>query len=253
MSDSAKPEGTPLPEICAGWYDDGNGRQRWWDGVAWTTIFQDELEGSGARVSLRALWIAVATALVLGLLVGGGVWASANSRPDAAGPSPLPAVNQPVMPSVPVATLAPVAAPAPSHANQFKIGDTIKTGAVTMTIDSVEIVQSVATTSGEPLVPDSGGQLVLFKTTYTNDVDQADLSCGNTDLYIQVFDTQKREMAPVFETYRIPGNPDCNHHLLQGVPAQWNFVFQSVAGAKLSTMSITETLSHLDPVLIELQ
>lgn len=25
----------------AGWYDDGSGRQRWWDGSAWTARFQD--------------------------------------------------------------------------------------------------------------------------------------------------------------------------------------------------------------------
>ena len=25
----------------AGWYDDGSGRQRWWDGSAWTDRFQD--------------------------------------------------------------------------------------------------------------------------------------------------------------------------------------------------------------------
>lgn len=26
-----------------GWYDDGSGRQRWWNGVAWTDRYQDEL------------------------------------------------------------------------------------------------------------------------------------------------------------------------------------------------------------------
>lgn len=25
----------------AGWYDDGSGRQRWWDGTTWTDHFQD--------------------------------------------------------------------------------------------------------------------------------------------------------------------------------------------------------------------
>ncbi len=27
--------------IAAGWHDDGSGRQRWWDGSAWTDRFQD--------------------------------------------------------------------------------------------------------------------------------------------------------------------------------------------------------------------
>lgn len=26
---------------AAGWYDDGSGRQRWWDGENWTDTFQD--------------------------------------------------------------------------------------------------------------------------------------------------------------------------------------------------------------------
>lgn len=26
-----------------GWYDDGTGRQRWWNGAAWTDRYQDEL------------------------------------------------------------------------------------------------------------------------------------------------------------------------------------------------------------------
>lgn len=29
--------------IPAGWYDDGSGRQRWWDGDAWTESFQDSV------------------------------------------------------------------------------------------------------------------------------------------------------------------------------------------------------------------
>lgn len=31
----------------AGWYDDGSGRQRWWDGQDWTQHYQDSLAGSG--------------------------------------------------------------------------------------------------------------------------------------------------------------------------------------------------------------
>ena len=31
----------------AGWYDDGQGRQRWWDGSAWTEQYQDAHAGTG--------------------------------------------------------------------------------------------------------------------------------------------------------------------------------------------------------------
>ena len=30
---------TPSPLPSPGWYDDGTGRQRWWDGVQWTDHF----------------------------------------------------------------------------------------------------------------------------------------------------------------------------------------------------------------------
>ena len=28
-----------MSNVIAGWYDDGTGRQRWWDGSAWTDHF----------------------------------------------------------------------------------------------------------------------------------------------------------------------------------------------------------------------
>ncbi|WP_341935906.1 SHOCT domain-containing protein [Microbacterium sp. LWO14-1.2] len=31
-----------MVDIAAGWYDDGSGRQRWWDGSTWTTHYLDE-------------------------------------------------------------------------------------------------------------------------------------------------------------------------------------------------------------------
>ena len=30
-----------MAQAKAGWYDDGSGRQRWWDGQLWTDKFQD--------------------------------------------------------------------------------------------------------------------------------------------------------------------------------------------------------------------
>lgn len=31
-----------MSDVAAGWYDDGSGRQRWWDGSAWTEHFGDQ-------------------------------------------------------------------------------------------------------------------------------------------------------------------------------------------------------------------
>lgn len=57
----------------------------------------------------------------------------------------------------------------------------------------------IATIDGSPLTPDAGGQLLLIKATYSNSRTHADRSCGNTDLYIQVFDTQERDGAGIRE------------------------------------------------------
>lgn len=36
----------------AGWYDDGSGRQRWWDGQGWTDQFQDPQPTEGGIAGL---------------------------------------------------------------------------------------------------------------------------------------------------------------------------------------------------------
>lgn len=36
------------PSTPPGWYDDGSGRQRWWDGTQWTDHYLDEQGGGGA-------------------------------------------------------------------------------------------------------------------------------------------------------------------------------------------------------------
>ena len=47
---------TAAPPVAApaGWYDDGSGRQRWWDGQDWTEHYQ----GSGPRAELPQEWLA---------------------------------------------------------------------------------------------------------------------------------------------------------------------------------------------------
>lgn len=38
-----------MTDVAAGWYDDGSGRQRWWDGNEWTVHFLDEQPPTGAQ------------------------------------------------------------------------------------------------------------------------------------------------------------------------------------------------------------
>lgn len=40
-----------MADIAAGWYDDGSGRQRWWDGSAWTDQFAEEQPAAPERSS----------------------------------------------------------------------------------------------------------------------------------------------------------------------------------------------------------
>ena len=182
--------------------------------------------------------------VAIGVLIG----ALLSSKETPTEPTPTRASSTP---SKQPPSLEP-SAPAEPAVDTYAIGDPVTVGPVTLTINSFEVVDTVQTNDGVPLTPDAGGQLVVFHTTYVNSKNQADLSCGNTDLYIQVYDEQGLEMAPVFETYRIPGNPECNAHQLQNQPREWTFVFQSVAGAKPTIVSLLETLSYTEQELVVL-
>src|SRR5688500_16879214 len=47
-SDSTSVPPVPTPAAPAGWYDDGSGRQRYWDGVGWTDHYAGAQPGSPA-------------------------------------------------------------------------------------------------------------------------------------------------------------------------------------------------------------
>jgi len=43
-----------MAKPAGGFYDDGNGRQRWWDGTNWTDQYQDAAPGGGLIERIQA-------------------------------------------------------------------------------------------------------------------------------------------------------------------------------------------------------
>lgn len=213
----------------------------------------EQPDSRGIAISRRALVIgAIGLLLVVAagaVGIGYALGAGNSSTMVAVASSPAVETHEP---PTQAAVSTPTPEPEPA-AETYGFGQPFVTGNVTLVVNSIEAVDSIETTEGSPIVPDEGGQLFLLRMTYSNSKTQADLSCGNTDLYLQAFDTLEREMAPVFELYRVPGNPGCNEHLLQDTPHEWNYVFQSVAGASPLALSVTETDKWLEPVWVDLQ
>ena len=77
--------------FAAGWYDDGHGTQRWWDGADWTehvvTAAPEAPPTSGKRKGMPVWgWVLLATGVFLfvGAVVAGGLLAVAEHRKPAA-------------------------------------------------------------------------------------------------------------------------------------------------------------------------
>ncbi|WP_433952870.1 hypothetical protein [Curtobacterium flaccumfaciens] len=125
----------------------------------------------------------------------------------------------------------------------------------TMTVTGAEVLQSIATVDGSTLAAEPGQQLVLVHTTYTVSGSAAvDLSCAGGDgTYIKAYDTDGNEMAPIFETSSIPGNPGCNEYLPHGATHTWNFAFTAAAGTKPAGLSIADSNTFGTTVLASLR
>ena len=197
----------------------------------------------------------IAAAVAAVVLLGGGFAAGAatagsETAPTAVAAPTVTVAAEPVAEPVPVVAPTPTTAPAPAGAG---MGTPVNVSTATLPVNSSEIVDPIDVVSGDPLVPVAGGELVLFRTSYMNTQNAVDLSCSGGDLYIQVFDEKNREMAPIFETYRIPGNQGCNDHLLQGTTVDWNWAVQGLVGAVPTRMEVTDSLTFGKPTVIRLQ
>lgn len=58
------------PTTPAGWYDSGDGRKRWWNGLEWTDDYQQPKKK--IRTPLWVTIVAGVVALLLGVAIGGG-------------------------------------------------------------------------------------------------------------------------------------------------------------------------------------
>ena len=125
----------------------------------------------------------------------------------------------------------------------------------TMTVTGAEVLQTIPTVDGTTLAAEPGQQLVLVHTTYTVSGSAAvDLSCAGGDgTYIKAYDTDGNEMAPIFETSSIPGNPGCNEYLSHGATHTWNFAFSAAAGTTPAGLSITDSNTFDTTVLASLR
>lgn len=217
----------------------------------------------------RPRWVHVMIPVVtFGLGLGTGLMASGLGADDegaepisVVSPSPEPASTTPEGASTGAdATAGPAeekaspteraspTSPAPDPENPrpgdvFSIGDRIQFAGMDITYTSVELTESIATVDGGTIEAEDGEVLVLLSSDFSNPgPDTVDLSCsGVHDAHIQMFDRDDNEIAPVFETYRLPGNPGCNDQLLVGQVSQWNTLWRTADGSVPAYITISDT------------
>lgn len=221
---------------------------------------------TGVTLSKRTLLIISAVAAVVLVALGGtiGVLAFNNgdrlssdassssagaAATDEAAADEADATNVEVPPPI---TSEPSSTPTPEI---LPLNTQFVVAGATMTITGSEVLESIPTVDGTTLAAEPGQQLVLVHTTYTVSGSAAvDLSCAGGDgTYIKAYDTDGNEMAPMFETASIPGNPGCNEYLPHGATHSWNFAFTAAAGTTPAGLSVTDSITFDTTVLASLR
>ncbi|MGW8431666.1 hypothetical protein ACWGJ9_11285 [Curtobacterium citreum] len=214
---------------------------------------------TGVTLSKRTLIIAGAAAAVVLLGLGGTIGALAmNSGQDQPAATTAAAETAPAeAPSdEPTVTEDIVTAPSPTPtAEILPLNTEFTVAGATMTVTGAEVMQTIPTIDGATLTAEPGQQLVLVHTTYTVSGSKAvDLSCSGGDgTYIQAYDTDGNEMAPIFETSSIAGNPGCNEYLSHGATHAWNFAYSAAAGTTPAGLSVTDSNTFDTTVLASLR
>ncbi len=216
----------------------------------------------GVTLSKRTLIIAGAAAAVVLLGLGGTIGAlamnSGHDQPTAATTAASVVNDEPAEEPSDDPTVTDDVATAPSPtptAEILPLNTQFTVAGATMTVTGSEVMQTIPTIDGTTLTAAPGQQLVLVHTTYTvTGTAAVDLSCSGGDgTYIQAYDTDGNEMAPIFETSSIAGNPGCNEYLPHGATHTWNFAYTAAAGATPAGLSVTDSNTFDTTVLAALR
>jgi hypothetical protein len=176
----------PTPSVPAGWYDDGSGRQRYWDGSAWTDHYLDAQsptpvgagEATGAtaaytdpaapKTSRKGLWITIAVVggllllLILGAIAAAVIGVVSRVADE---------VSDAVTPGITVPTEQPIdEEPAEEPAEEAPAGEPAVFG------ESWEYTDGLAITISEPkpfepsdtAFASEAAAYVVFEVTITN-------------------------------------------------------------------------------------
>lgn len=177
------------------------------------------------------------------LLVAGAVaGCAAPEVPDSGESAQSPAPSQ---------TAAPTPQPTPSFPYPvYTVGQPFEFESMGLTVNSFEVTDEIVTNDGGVLTASPGEDLVLVRTLFVNlGNDGQDLSCaGINGVFIDAYDVEGRSMEPLFESSRIPGNPECNFSLLSGQKHDYNFALRMIEGSQPLAISFTETRTFDDMV-----
>lgn len=150
-------------------------------------------------------------------------------------PTPTPAVAS--------STPTPSQTPAAPKLTVVKIGEPAVTPSATITVLSVEPVESISTEFDfePPITPPEGGTSWLLKMNWTNLTNDAvQKVCWGPDMVkLHVYDTQDREMLLDDRSGMVPGN-DCTNGLMTGQSGDWYAVFQGLGGAEIGYATIDD-------------
>jgi hypothetical protein len=105
-------------------------------------------------------------------------------------------------------------------------------------------LDQIGTVNGGALVAPPGTKLVLLSTTISIFGNAIDLSCASVSaIYTAGYDSSGAEMAHIWETRNIPGNPPCNQKTSAGETVSWNFAFKMSAGRTPAHISLWEDVN----------
>jgi hypothetical protein len=140
--------------------------------------------------------------------------------------------------------ITPTATPFPYATHT--VGETFEFEKMRLTVRSVQVADTFPDTDGGTFQASPGEDLVLLSSHFVNlDGASVDLSCsGIPSVYIEMLDVEGRTIEPLFDTYRIPGNPECNYSLLSGQESDYNTLWRMVEGSQPLALQMTDTASY---------